>query len=115
MMPFHRKSYLSDFLMFAPLAMLTLINQSALAMCAESGEKGKSGESSQANTSTDSPACDTTEWTRNRSAGSRAWNRAASRPESVSVTPSPNSTRSPEIRQVNASVAEDDEVSAAVA
>ena len=115
MMPFHRKSYLSDFLMFAPLAMLTLINQSALAMCAESGEKGKSGASSQANTSTDSPARDTTEWTRNRSAGSRAWNRAASRPENVAVTPSPNSTRSPGIRQVNASFAEDGEVSAAVA
>ena len=115
MMPFHRKSHISDFLMFAALAMLILINESALAMSAESEVKGKSGESSQTNTATDSPARGSTEWTRNRSAGSRAWNRAASRRENVSVTPSPNSTRSPEIRQVNASVAEDDEVSAAVA
>ncbi len=114
MMPSHRKLNVSDAVIFTALAMITLVNQSVCAAPPEPAAKVKSKQSSQARVTPEKPDHGITEWTKNRSASSRAWNRAALRPDPVSAAPSADLTRVPGIRQINASGSEDGKVSAAV-
>ncbi|MEJ7595192.1 MAG: hypothetical protein WKF77_27015 [Planctomycetaceae bacterium] len=115
MMPSPRTLNLSASVIFAALSTIALINQSVWAAAAEPAAKGKSKQSSHANVTPETPNRDITEWTKNRSASARAWNRAALRPEPASATPLAKLTRVPGIRQINASGSEDGEVSTAVA
>jgi len=117
-MPSRSKSHTSDFISRTALALLalsTLCARSAPATAAEKVEKTITKGASQSKLSIEMPNHGITEWTKHRSATSRAWNRAALRPEPAPATPSTNLNTVPTIRQINANGSEDGEATTAVA
>ena len=115
MMLFRHKLNSFGLVTIAALALITWSSSSALAIATEPVAKSKSKVSSQANVTPEEPTHGSPQWNRNRSATSRAWNRAASRPKPVVATPSTDMSRVPRIRHVSASGSEDGAVSTAIA
>ncbi len=115
MMLFRHKLNTFGLLTISALVLISLISSSALAIAAEPLAKTKSKVLSQANVTPEEPTHGAPQWNRNRSATSREWNRAASRPKPVPPVSSTKTDMSevPRIRHVSASGSEDGAVSTA--
>ncbi len=107
------------FLIAGRLLLVSLVTmacwvQSSLGIADEKLNLMTSRRASQSNRSPEKTEGGSAEWTKNRSASSRAWNRAAARPEPLTLTDPAHATKGAKIHQVKAIGSEESEVAPTV-